>query len=666
MSLNIANYQGLNENFNKKPLTANDSVLNASSALSNSRIKRTGNLYSLSFTGNPNHILLISAECRPFAKTGGMGDVNCELPGEYNEKNNGSKGKDEIRTMIPLYNSEGGPVEKDGKLYFVHSGGKEFPLEKTGIEADFTYGSNKSKAVLYKSENPENGVMTYFVHSPEISKDKKEYTDPYSNMYGTYSAFSSACVALLNGLNKKENFDVGVLHTTDWHTAFAINNLHEAQKKDDSLKDIKTVHTFHNAGYIYQGAVEPLRAVVNNFGNKDISKVLHDNRIQTELEKLGAEKSLKGLRNLLDDKEQNPENYAEPETRKSINKINRRIIKVCQDHPWDKYGNYNPSRQAIKEADLLTTVSNGFMEEMMSSDKIAPVIRPDLKRNEHKTVGIVNGLEPGGFDPAKVKFPFNTFDFAEQKMQNKLYLQEDLSLNGNKESLMSGKKAPVEGYLEKDPDKMLCFLASRFDTGQKGIDMLMKSAEKFLAKNENIQLIIGAPIPAKDENSALVTNFRKNVIEKYPGRVVVIKEYLPIPQFMAGADAFFVPSRWEPCGLMQLQAMRMGAIPIVSNTGGLKDTITSIQENPNKATGFKTSNNLFFMNNPEDELARVVGEAYKTFSSDKNTWNKMVKNALTYDSSWNKAVGQYYNRVYHNPIIDKSQIKTGENLVCSA
>ena len=639
MSLNVSNNYGFNANLNKKPLLANNSVLN------NDRIKRTGNFYSLSFTGNPNHVLLISAECRPFAKTGGMGDVNCEFPGAYNENNNGSKGKDEIRVMVPLYNSLGGPVSKDGKLYFVHSGGKEFPLEKTAIEADFTYGSNKSKAILYKAENPENGVMTYFVHSPDCSKDKKEYTDPYSNMYGTYSAFSSACVALLKGLNQKENFDVGVLHTTDWHTAFAIHDLHEAQKKDHSLDGIKTVHTFHNAGYSYQGAVEPLRAVVNNFSNRDISRVILDNRIQEELEKLGVEKSLKGIRSLLDEKEKNPEKFSEPNINKSINKINRRITKVCDDKPWDKYGNYNPSRQAIKEADLLTTVSKGFMEEMMNSDKIAPVISSDLKKNEHKTVGIVNGLDPAGYNPTKVKFPFDADNFVEEKIKNKVDLQKTLS----REALGTAQNSKIEGYLDENPNAMLGLLGSRYDTGQKGIDILMKSAEKFL-EGKDAQLVISCTGCPKD--SELLRNFRENVIKKHPGKAVLIQDRIDMPQYIAAADVFFVPSRWEPCGLTQLQAMRMGALPIVSNTGGLKDTVTSLEQNPEKATGFKTKDNLFFMDKPEDELARVVGEAYKTFKSDKNTWNKMIKNALNYDSSWNKAVGSYYSNVYHNPIID--------------
>lgn len=601
-----------------------------------------------------NHILLISAECRPFAKAGGMGDVNCEFPGEYNLKNKGNNGKDEIRVMIPLYNSEHGPVSKEGKLYFVHSEGKAFPVEKTEIEAAFTYGTNKSKAVLYKTKNPENNVTTYFVYSPEISKDKKEYTEPYSNMYETYSAFSTACVALLKELDKKENFDVGVLHTTDWHTAFAIREMNEAKKTDQSLGGIKTVHTFHNAGYSYQGVAEPLRSAVINFSNKDISKILHDNRIQEELEKLGMEKSLEGLKNLLNEKERTPDRFKETETNNSINNINLIIRTVCQDKPWDKYGNYNPSREAIIEADLLTTVSNGFMEEMKSSDKIAPVISADLKNNEHKTVGIVNGLDPSGYDTTKVKFPFNSENFIEEKIKNKVDLQKTLS----KVSLLTAQNAKIEGYLDENPNAMLGLLGSRYDTGQKGIDILMKSAEIFLEGN-NVQLVISCTGCPKE--SELLKNFRKNVIEKHPGKVVLIQDRIDMPQYTAAADVFFVPSRWEPCGLTQLQAMRMGALPIVSNTGGLKDTVTSLEENLNKATGFKTSNNLFFLDKPEDELARVTRAAYEKFTTDKNTWNKMVKNSLTYDSSWNKAVGAYYNDVYHNPIIDR-QSEMSKNL----
>ncbi|HSA06455.1 MAG TPA: glycogen/starch synthase [Candidatus Gastranaerophilales bacterium] len=631
-------YSPINSSFQNKKRTPELSSANKSNL-----IKKNENLYTLSFSGNPHQILLISLECRPFAKTGGMADVNSEFPGVYNSV---YKEKDEIRVMIPLFNAPEGPSTENNKLYFTNHNGVKFPLEKTGIETEFTYGANTSKAVLYKSQNPENQVTTYFVYSPIISKDVKEYTQPYSNMYETNSAFSAACVALISKLKEKENFDPGFLHTTDWHTAFAIHDLHEYQKKNHLHYDIKTVHTFHNAGYGYQGAQQPIQAALINFNSQEILKLINNKEITTEFSKLGIKNSPQEIKSYLND----PEKFNSPNAKLSLKKINNKVIELFPDKPWDERGNYNPSLRAIKEADLLTLVSSGFMKETIKHFSLAPVIQPYLKEKakEGKLVGIVNGLVSGDFDSKKAKFPYDITNFETEKIKNKIYLQEQLSLNGDKEIIKNGTQAKVEGYLDVNPDAMVCFMASRFDTNQKGIDIAMKAAEKILEKNKNIQLIIGGAANCP-EKSELVDNFRKNVIDKYPGRAIFIKEWLTMPQFMAGADAFMVPSRWEPCGLTQLQAMKMGVIPIVSNTGGLMDTVTSCNQNSNKATGFKTAKSLLFEEKPEEEFAKVVEQAYNVFENRKtdDIWNKMIKNSLNYNSSWNKSVIRYHNNVYN-------------------
>jgi len=621
MNLSTTNYSGFNVYINKKPLLTNNLAINASSALNSNGIKKNGNFYSLSFTGNPNHILLISCECKPYAKAGGMGDVNGELPENYNKNNKGKFGKDEIRVMMPLYNSPDGPVKKGKNLYFVSADGKEFPLQRTGIKTEFAYGLNKSTAVLYKAKNPENGVITYFVYSPEISKNKREYTGSHIDIYADNSAFSAACVALIKKLKGKEKFDTGVLNTTDWHTAFAIHDLHEAQKKDKALQGIKTVHTFHNAGY--QGDIEPFQAVINNFKPQEVATILKNKNIY--------------------DKDE--------------------IVKLFPEKPWDIHWQYNPTLQAIKEADLLTTVSDGYRQELISSEKIAPKIRHDLEKNKHKLVGIPNGVDAGVFAPSRAKSPFDITNFETEKVKNKLYVQEDLSLNGKKELLSNINKEHIEGHLDINPDAMLCVMGSRFDVEQKGFDILMKSSEKFLNENKNIQLIVGGP--GFPENSDLVNNFRENVIKKHQGRVVLVTSYLPNPKLFSAADAVLAPSRFEPCGLVQLQAMIGGTIPILSNTGGHIDTVISAEENPNKATGFKTAKSFYDTANPEEEFAKTIGKAYKTFTSDKKIWNKMIKNAMEYDSSWDKSVKSYYRNVYHNPLIDK-RAETGKTLAYSA
>jgi len=655
MSLNAAGISGFKTNFHKQnvssPLKANISP-----------ISKKGNFYSLSFSGNPNHILLVSAECRPFAKAGGMGDVNCEMPGVYNKENYGDKGRDEIRVMIPLYNAEGGPVTKNGQIYFKHTSGKEYKLERTGIKTDYSVGTKKSDVELFKTTIPENGVTVYFAYSPKFSKDKKEYTNPYSNMYGSYSAFSAAVIPLMKGLKAKEDFDAGVLHTTDWHTAFAIHNLHEAQKNDKFYDGVKTVHTFHNTGYMYQGAVEPIVAAVVNFAPEKLSKLLKDRTIKTELKKLGVKNEVDAVKTFIKEKETNQDKYNKKQVAASLNKINNRVRQLVPKQPWDKFGNYNPSKQAVAESDLMTTVSIGFRNEMLESDRIAPALRTHFKNNADKLIGVTNGLVPIEFNPLNAEFPFDASNYKEEKIKNKLALQKDLSITGERKIFGGEKNADIiEGHLDVNPDAMICAIGSRFDIGQKGFDILLKSSEKFLKENPNIQLVLGgAGFP---EDSKLVKDFRKNVIEKYPGRVVFYRGYFPNTKVFPCADAVVAPSYYEPCGLVQLQAYKVGAVPILSNTGGHIDTVISPEQDKEKATGFKTEKSFYETKDPVTEYANLISKAYKVFENNKDGWNKMVDNGFAYDSSWSKAVKSYYKDVYHNPRIDT---RKGEALeVCA-
>lgn len=689
--------------------------------LNRNGINKANGLYNISFTGNggnPNQILLMSVECKPFAKAGGMGDVNFDMPKAYNKMH--KKDGKEIRLMLPVYNSkenlapikghpdkfvlinadikpdnadrelihqlaeEGIINDKESLKKFLLKADSELTedslqsrlndlnkkfvvvekVNSNGIE--FQHGLKKGTANLYKldSKDAPNGTTTYFVEAPDVSDAQKEYAfDSYEKMYSGHASFSYAALALLKTLKNQngENFNPQKIQTTDWHTAFAVHQLKDMAQKDDFYENKKVAHTVHNIGPAYQGSTNPVSALVNTFTPEEIYTL--ENDLDTLLacrEKFTDEK--------LKDISDNYDSYmSDPSTRGKIEILSTRIRELFPDKPWDKYGNYNPTLQAIEECDRFLTVSNGFYTDMQVSSEISGVVRPYLYKNKDKGIGIVNGLDVSDYTIASgtksdIKFKVdngidvkkleNVGKVLEQKAKNKEFIQDMLAKDNSK------RPKNAVGYLDKNPNAMLGTIISRFDTNQKGIDILINGLEKILNENPDAQIVFGGggyDKVSSERDKALVQKL-KNIIKDNPGRVVLVEGYVDsVAQFMAGGDVFFMPSTYEPCGLMQFQAMAGGCLPVVSKTGGLDETVSSPEEVGDNATGFKTKMSLMDIFAPENEFARVFGQAYNMYkdsqSADGNinensTWAKMVNNALNNNSTWEDSVGRYEKEIY--------------------
>lgn len=651
---------------NQKAATLQKPV-NTFNTLPENNVSKANKVYTIAFTGkkrNPNQIALLTVESSPLARAGGMGDVNSELSVELIKK-----GKD-VRVFLPFFNAKNGiPVNKEGKPVFRKHDGTEFLVKDTGISTEFKYGARKSTATLFKVIDPKVDYPVYVIYSPDtFSKDKKEYVEPYTQMFKHYAAYSSAAMAVLKKLenDKQENFKPKFVNTTDWHTAFTISKL----QKEENNKEDKAVliHTIHNIGNIYQGKMFPLVAAINDFNERDIAKLVNDSKIQDQLKKL-SENLKPGDHKIISPLVKNgnyrdaliliSDNYDRYEENPYVKAIDKQIISKFPNKPW-VYDLYNPSKSAIEECDSYTTVSEGFLREMQSNNAFAPGLSEVLRANAYKSISIVNGSDSDSFDPAKqnkdskrqIKQLYSVnadpekgiVDFVEGKKINKLHLQE---LLGKKNQ---GKNPEIIGYLDKNSEAPLISFISRYDPGQKGVDIFINAADRLLRENKDAQILLGGP--GYDPNLKNVDNFVQKIIKKYPGRAVLINGMLPMNQYLAGSDMITLPSRWEPCGLVQLQGMRMGAIPVVARTGGLDDTVSDPVFDKNRpATGFKTKTNFMEKSTifaPEEQLLIALKRACKTYH-DKSTWNNMVKNALEYDSGWDKSIKKYVEQVYIVP-----------------
>jgi len=227
-------------------------------------------------------------------------------------------------------------------------------------------------------------------------------------------------------------------------------------------------------------------------------------------------------------------------------------------------------------------------------------------------VGIVNGLDYQVFNPQldyRIAKNFTVEDFRQKKPKNKQALQEEVGL-------------------PKNPKVMLMGIVSRL-TGQKGFDLVECVMEEIC--KEEIQLVVLGTGEERYEN------LFKYFAWKYPEKVsanIYYNETLS-HQIYAGCDGFLMPSLFEPCGLSQLMSLRYGTIPIVRETGGLKDTVLPYNEYEKTGTGFG------FVNYNAHEMLDTIRYAISVYYNRKRQWNKMIERGMEQDFSWNNSTKQY-------------------------
>ncbi len=270
----------------------------------------------------------------------------------------------------------------------------------------------------------------------------------------------------------------------------------------------------------------------------------------------------------------------------------------------------NMLKGGIECADKVTTVSNTYAQEILNP-YYAYGLEHILNKRAYKLSGIVNGINTDLFNPAKDKALFANYTTAtaeKAKKENKCGLQQMVNLPEN-------------------ADKPLIGMVTRL-TNQKGMDLVMEVIEEILSMD--IQMVVIGTGDWKYETAL------KELARRYGNKLAVIINFSSdiASKIYAGSDMFLMPSKFEPCGLSQLIAMRYGSIPIVRETGGLKDTV--IPFNPVEKSGrgftFKTYNAYDML----DAIRRAVGTYYN-----KEEWKACMKNAMSGDYSWKASAKQY-------------------------
>lgn len=469
-------------------------------------------------------IVFASAECAPFVKTGGLGDVAGSLPAAL------VRAGAEVIVMVPKYAT----IKEEYKAQMEHF-------------ADFyvSLGWRNEYCGLEKLEH--DGVTYMFVDNERYFA--RDYPYGFFDDGERFAFFSKAITESLQHL--PEGFECDILHCNDWQTALAPVFLREFYQGLPLYDRVKTVFSIHNVAFQGQFSDTVM---------EDILGVAHIPAAATQLR-----------------------------------------CDACS---------INYMLGALHYADAITTVSPTYAGEIQTPE-FGEGLDGVLCERSYALQGILNGIDVAAFDPATDKrIAANyTVDDRSGKAVCKAKLQEELGL-------------------EVRDDRPLMVMVTRL-TRQKGMDLVMYALDRILSGGVQVAVLGTGD---RDYEDGL-----RYFQDKYPGTMAARIEFDPAlsQRMYAAADMFLMPSKFEPCGLSQIIAMRYGTLPIVRETGGLKDTVKPYNEFTGEGTGFS------FTNFNGDEMGDAVFRAARLFWDNREAWNQLVTQAMSQDFSWTRSADKY-------------------------
>lgn len=469
-------------------------------------------------------IVFASAECAPFVKTGGLGDVAGSLPAAL------VRAGAEVIVMVPKYAT----IKDEYKAQMEHF-------------SDFyvSLGWRNEYCGLEKLEH--DGVTYMFIDNERYFA--RDYPYGFFDDGERFAFFSKAITESLQHL--PAGFECDILHCNDWQTALAPVFLREFYQGLPLYDRVKTVFSIHNVAF--QG----------QFSDTVMEDILGVAHIPAAASQLRCD--------------------------------------ACS---------INYMLGALRYADAITTVSPTYANEIQTPE-FGEGLDGVLRERSYALQGILNGIDVAGFDPATdMRIAANyTVEDRSGKAVCKAKLQEELGL-------------------EVRDDRPLMVMVTRL-TRQKGMDLVMYALDRILAGGVQVAVLGTGD---RDYEDGL-----RYFQDKYPGTMAARIEFDPAlsQRMYAAADMFLMPSKFEPCGLSQIIAMRYGTLPIVRETGGLKDTVQPYNEFTGEGTGFS------FSNFNGDEMGDAVFRAARLFWDNRDAWNQLVTQAMSQDFSWTRSADKY-------------------------
>ena len=492
-------------------------------------------------------IVFASAECAPFVKTGGLGDVAGSLPAAL------VRAGAEVIVMVPKYAT----IKDEYKAQMEHF-------------SDFyvSLGWRNEYCGLEKLEH--DGVTYMFIDNERYFA--RDYPYGFFDDGERFAFFSKAITESLQHL--PAGFECDILHCNDWQTALAPVFLREFYQGLPLYDRVKTVFSIHNVAF--QG----------QFSDTVMEDILGVAHIPAAASQLRCD--------------------------------------ACS---------INYMLGALRYADAITTVSPTYANEIQTPE-FGEGLDGVLRERSYALQGILNGIDVASFDPATDKRIAANYTVEDRsgKAVCKAKLQEELGL-------------------EVRDDRPLMVMVTRL-TRQKGLDLVMYALDRILSGGVQVAVLGTGD---RDYEDGL-----RYFQDKYPGTMAARIEFDPAlsQRMYAAADMFLMPSKFEPCGLSQIIAMRYGTLPIVRETGGLKDTVIPYNEFTGEGTGFS------FSNFNGDEMGDAVFRAARLFWDNRDAWNQLVTQAMSQDFSWTRSADKYLDLYFFmHPEIERPAAVVDEPVV---
>ena len=283
--------------------------------------------------------------------------------------------------------------------------------------------------------------------------------------------------------------------------------------------------------------------------------------------------------------------------------------------PMEWYDQINPLKAGIIFADVVTTVSKTHAQELTTNTAISAGLKGVMINRKKPVIGILNGVDYSKWNPASD--PEIAINYSPENLAGK---------RKNKQALILG--TDLKDFIIEKP---LIGIVSRL-VEQKGIDLILEGIDRMMAMDVGL-ILLGSG------EEKYHTAF-KDIAARFSGRVSVNFGYNnPMcHKILAGADIFLMPSRYEPCGITQMLALKYGAVPVVHKTGGLVDTV--------RQWDGQTGNGFLFDNYSIDSLLASLGNAFNVFRN-KPDWKTLMTNGMVEDFSWDKSADEYL-KVYED------------------
>lgn len=473
----------------------------------------------------------LAAECAPFVKVGGLGDVVGALPKALCE--------DGVRAAVvmPLYGGIGGALaERVGPL-------------TTLREDDVRYGGRSYRYAVHRSDAGE--VPLFLIDEPKHFGTSHVYVGPDGEpLPHADTRFVLFQLCVLDWLEFGETAPPDLLHLHDHHTGLlpALLHQHPAVRRLRGLPALFTVHSADHQGKAPWSVWERLGAWAESSGSLLVEDQL------------------------------------------------------------------NMMKAALFWANHVTTVSPGYVKELMHDNETAKGLAETFRSIASRFTGILNGIDTAVWNPSTDRHLAETFSAEHPRARSKVKeaLCEDLGLH---------------------PDRPLLAFVGRL-VPEKGVDILPETIERVVRKTEASVAVLGRGRPEHEAHLRGLTSLLRvdGLLEGRLSVTLAFDEALA-HQLYGGADLFLMPSKTEPCGLGQLYAMRYGSVPLVHAVGGLRDTVTPWPEQ--RATGFR------FEGHHPEPFFKAVDEALEVFNEQPEAWRAMQRRGMTTDWGWGVSARQY-------------------------